>query len=194
MFGLIAHGLLCGAPDLRAIWKRAAALSQAQRKAIGLNVRNKGGRLVMPSYDAINNFINGVDPEALARALNQWLAAHQDKLPKSLTLAEVDADVSPFPHIAQVIKCTRIYRETKEGAEPEMSVRLFGTSHRYGSKSAAQIGKLIREHWSVENRNHRKRDATYWREHRAPKRNPRSSPSSLSASGKVSGLSGNEPH
>lgn len=86
MFGLIAHGLLCGAPDVLAIWKRAAALSQTQRKAIGLNVRNEHGRLVMPSYHALNDFINGVDPEALARALNQWLAAHQDKLPKSLAL------------------------------------------------------------------------------------------------------------
>lgn len=86
MFGLIAHGLLCGAPDVLSVWKRAGALSQAQRKAIGLNVRNKHGRLVMPSYHALNDFINGVDPEVLARALNQWLAAHQDKLPKSLAL------------------------------------------------------------------------------------------------------------
>lgn len=92
---------------------------------------------------------------------------------RDITVAPVDSDVSPFPHIAQVIKCTRIYQETKPGAEPEMSVRLFGTSHRYGSKSAAQIGKMIREHWSVENRNHWKRDATLWREDRSPKRNPK---------------------
>lgn len=86
MFGLIAHGLLVGAPSVKAIWKRSGALSQAQRKAIGLNVRNENDRLVMPSYDALNNFINGVEPEALATALNQWLALHQDKLPKSLAL------------------------------------------------------------------------------------------------------------
>lgn len=86
MFGLIAHGLLAGAPDVKAIWKRCAALSQDQRKAIGLNVRNEGGRLVMPSYDAINRFVNGVDPQALAKAFNQWLGVHQDKLPKSLAL------------------------------------------------------------------------------------------------------------
>jgi len=86
MFCLIAHGLLVGAPHVKAIWKRCTALNQSQRKAIGLNVRNKGGRLVMPSYDALNNFINGVDPHALANALNRWLAVHQDKLPKSLAL------------------------------------------------------------------------------------------------------------
>jgi len=92
---------------------------------------------------------------------------------RDITMVAVDIEVSPFPHIAQIIKCTRIYRSTEEGAEPEMSVRLFGTSHEYGSKTAAQIGKIIREHWSVENFNHWKRDATYWREDRAPKRNPR---------------------
>ena len=56
---------------------------------------------------------------------------------------------------------------------PEIAVRLLGTSHEYGSKTAAQISKMIREHWSVENLNHWKRDATYWREDRAPKRNAR---------------------
>jgi len=60
---------------------------------------------------------------------------------RDITMVAVDIEVSPFPHIAQIIKCTRIYRSTEEGAESEMSVRLFGTSHEYGSKTAAQIGK-----------------------------------------------------
>jgi hypothetical protein len=95
----------------------------------------------------------------------------------------VDTEVSPFPHIAQIIKCTRIYQSTTEGSEPEMSVRLFGTSIVYEEKTAAQLARIIREHWSVENLNHPptprlrrtgwKRDATYWREDRAPKRNPK---------------------
>ncbi|MFT6862456.1 MAG: hypothetical protein ACJAVK_001014, partial [Akkermansiaceae bacterium] len=38
---------------------------------------------------------------------------------------------------------------------------------------SSQISKMIREHWSVENLNHWKRDATLWREDRAPKRNPK---------------------
>lgn len=92
---------------------------------------------------------------------------------RDITLVAVDTEVSPFPHVSQIIKCTRIYRSTKEGTEPEMAVRLFGTSHEYGSKSPAQISKLIREHWSVENLNHWKRDASYWREDKAPKRNPK---------------------
>jgi hypothetical protein len=86
MFSLIAHGLLAGSPNVKAIWKRSAALSQGQREAIGLNVRNEEGRLVMPSYDALNNFANEADPHALSDALNRWLTVHQDKLPKSLAL------------------------------------------------------------------------------------------------------------
>jgi hypothetical protein len=86
MFGLIAHGLLAGSPTVKAIWKRSVALNQSHRKAIGLNVRNKDGRLTMPSYDAINNFVNGINPVELEQALNQWLAVHQGKLPRSLAL------------------------------------------------------------------------------------------------------------
>ena len=86
MYGLISHGLLVGSPNVKAIWKRCTALSQDQRKAIGLNVRNENRRLTMPSYDALNNFVNEADPQALAKALNEWLALHQDKLPKSLAL------------------------------------------------------------------------------------------------------------
>jgi len=92
---------------------------------------------------------------------------------RDITIAAVDTEVSPFPHVRQIIKCTRIYRSRKEGAEPQMAVRLFGTSIEYGEKTAAQISRIIRGHWSVENLNHWKRDATYWREDRAPKRNPR---------------------
>jgi len=92
---------------------------------------------------------------------------------RDITVVAVDTEVSPFPHVAQIIKCTRLYRSTKEDAEPEMAVRLFGTSIEFGKKTAAQLGRIIREHWSVENLNHWKRDATYWREDRAPKRNPK---------------------
>jgi hypothetical protein len=92
---------------------------------------------------------------------------------RDITVVPVDTEVSPFPHVAQIIKCTRIYCSREDGAEPEMSVRLFGTSIEVDTKTVAQIMRIIREHWSVENLNHWKRDATYWREDRAPKRNPR---------------------
>ena len=92
---------------------------------------------------------------------------------RDITVVAVDTEVSPFPHIAQIIKCTRIYCSKEAGSEPKMATRLFGTSIELDAKTVAQLAKIIREHWSVENLNHWKRDATYWREDRAPKRNPR---------------------
>lgn len=91
---------------------------------------------------------------------------------RDFCIAPVDTENSPFPHIRQIISCTRIYRSLKEGSEPEMATRLFGTSIEYGKVNPQQIAKLIRGHWSVENLNHWKRDASYWREDRAAKRNP----------------------
>lgn len=90
---------------------------------------------------------------------------------RDLTVVAVDTEVSPFPHIATILKSTRIYRSTKKNAEPKMAVRIFGTSLGYEEKTTLQFGKIERGHWSVENLNHWKRDATYWREDRAPKRN-----------------------
>lgn len=38
----------------------------------------------MPGYDALNDLVNAIDPVSLAGALNRWLIAHSDLLPKSL--------------------------------------------------------------------------------------------------------------
>ena len=92
---------------------------------------------------------------------------------RDFCIAPVDTENSPFPHIRQIISCTRIYRFTKKGAEPEIATRLFGTSIEHGEKTPRQIARIVRGQWSVENLNHWKRDASYWREDRAPKRNPR---------------------
>ena len=48
---------------------------------------------------------------------------------RDLTIVAVDLEVSPFPHIAQVVKGTRLSRSTKQGEEAKMAVRIFGTSH-----------------------------------------------------------------
>jgi len=52
-----------------------------------------------------------------------------------------------------------------------METRFFGYNVGYGEKSPQQIARIIKEHWSVENLNHWKRDASSWREDWAPKRN-----------------------
>jgi hypothetical protein len=138
MFGLISHGLLVGSPTVKAIWKRSTALNQSQRKAIGLNVRNKDGRLIMPSYDAINNFVNGIDPIELEQALNQWLAVHQDKLPRSLALDGKDlghnlgAIVTLCDHENARPVAMASYSGEKDDCELPIAQELLKQSHRKG--------------------------------------------------------------
>jgi hypothetical protein len=87
MLGLVAMGLLMGARDVLDIWRKVVCLSQSQRQAIGLRVRDKqSGRLTMPGYDALNDLIGAIDPEAYGRALTAFLQAHAGLLPRSLAL------------------------------------------------------------------------------------------------------------
>jgi len=87
MLGLIALGLLMGARDVLDIWRKVACLSQSQRKAIGLCVRDQHSRrLRMPGYDALNDLLGAMDPAAYARALTAFLQAHAGLLPRSLAL------------------------------------------------------------------------------------------------------------
>ena len=87
MLCLVALGLLMGARDVLDIWRKVACLSQSQREAIGLKVRDKkSGRLRMPGYDAINDLLAALDPQAYASALTAWLQAHAGLLPRSLAL------------------------------------------------------------------------------------------------------------
>jgi hypothetical protein len=87
MLSLIAMGLLMGARDVLDVWRKVACLSQSQREAIGLQVRDKqSGRLKMPGYDALNDLLAAIDPAAYANALTAWLQANMGLLPRSLAL------------------------------------------------------------------------------------------------------------
>jgi len=87
LLGLVALGLLMGARDVLDIWRKVACLSQSQREALGLCVRDKqSGRLTMPGYDALNDLLGAMDPAAYARALTAFLQAHAGLLPRSLAL------------------------------------------------------------------------------------------------------------
>lgn len=87
MLALLTYGLLCGAPDVKAIWAKCGPLDQRQRAAIGLIRRDEKSRLLtMPGYDAFNDLINQINPNSLAHAINQWLTANSDLLPKTLAL------------------------------------------------------------------------------------------------------------
>ena len=87
MLGLISYGLICGAPDVKSIWRKCGPLNEGQRAAIGLTQRSKAtGKLVMPGYDALNDLINKIDPQSMAQAINKWLLEHSDTLPKTLAV------------------------------------------------------------------------------------------------------------
>ncbi len=85
MLGLIALGLIMGARDVLGIWRKVACLTQNQRQALGLCVRDPHSRrLTMPGYDALNDLLGAIDPAAYARALTAFLHAHAGLLPRSL--------------------------------------------------------------------------------------------------------------
>lgn len=87
MLTLISYGLICGAPDVKSIWRKCGALNETQRRAIGLTQRSKAsGRLTMPGYHALNDLINQIDPQSMAKAINHWLLEHSDTLPKTLAI------------------------------------------------------------------------------------------------------------
>ena len=72
LLGLIALGLLMGARDVMDIWRKVAGLTQPQRAALGLRVRDpQSRRLKMPGYDAFNDLLGAIDPAAYARALTE---------------------------------------------------------------------------------------------------------------------------
>jgi predicted transposase YbfD/YdcC len=60
----------------------------------------------------------------------------------------------------------RITREWSEGTSDELQseTRYFITSLAREERSAARLAQAIRGHWSVENKNHWKRDTSLWKE------------------------------
>jgi hypothetical protein len=62
-------------------------LTQRQREIIGLTVREKDtGSLRIPGYDCLNDFMNLLNPQDLAKVLTSWLQVNQGRLPASLAL------------------------------------------------------------------------------------------------------------
>jgi predicted transposase YbfD/YdcC len=85
---------------------------------------------------------------------------------RNLRIAPLDSDISPFPHARQVLSCTRIYT-SKNGGETKTETRYFITSIEPGKRTHQQLAASIRQHWSIENLNHWKRDSSMWREDRS---------------------------
>lgn len=80
--------------------------------------------------------------------------------------------MSLFPHARQLCSLTRHW-QTKVGGEAKVDTRHFITSLEVGEVSHHRLAAIGRGHWSVENKNHWRRDATTWREDRSVRRKPK---------------------
>ena len=81
-----------------------------------------------------------------------------------------DLDVALFPGARQLLSLTRWYREKKSTEDFKSETRHFITSLEEEDASHTRLAEIARGHWSVENKNHWKKDATLWREDRSVRR------------------------
>ncbi|MDP3851745.1 MAG: hypothetical protein Q8Q59_14665, partial [Luteolibacter sp.] len=85
-------------------------------------------------------------------------------------MVSFDLDTALFPGARQLASPTRWYREKKSSAGFKSETRYFITSLSEGEAGHARLAEIARGHWSVENKNHWKKDATLWREDRGVRR------------------------
>jgi predicted transposase YbfD/YdcC len=100
--------------------------------------------------------------------------AHGRLTHHEIRVVAVEAETIGLPFAQAVISVTRTCEKTTRG-KPESSsgVRYFVTSLDPLKHRPEQIAEYIRGHWSIENKNHWKRDAQ-WREDSPRFRNPKS--------------------
>jgi len=91
---------------------------------------------------------------------------------RHLRRLDLDEEISSFPQARQLISLTRTW-ECKKTGKFKAESRIFITSLESDEKTPAQLARIVRGHWAIENKNHWKRDTTRWREDHAPQRKPR---------------------
>ncbi|MGB6220739.1 ISAs1 family transposase [Haloferula sp.] len=95
--------------------------------------------------------------------VSEWEKDHGRVERRHLARVDLDWDISLFPGARQLIRSTREWIEAKSD-ECKSETRYFITSLEREEKSAALLAQAIRGHWSVENKNHWKRDTSLWKE------------------------------
>lgn len=87
ILGLVAMALMSGRREIAEIARFATSLTQEQRKRLILPLR-KGTKAFreVPGYQVFYRLLCRIDPEALNRVLNAWLAANASQLPQALAL------------------------------------------------------------------------------------------------------------
>ncbi|MCF6313802.1 MAG: ISAs1 family transposase [Verrucomicrobiales bacterium] len=91
---------------------------------------------------------------------------------RELRIAEMEAESCGMPYSRRVVS---IYRKStnKKTGKVTIDTRYFITSLDDHQASAEHLERLGRGHWSVENKNHWRRDATLWREDATRLRTPK---------------------
>jgi predicted transposase YbfD/YdcC len=95
--------------------------------------------------------------------VSDWEKDHGRIERRRLARADLDWQISPVPSARQFVKITREWMEGKSD-ELKSETRYFITSLEREERSAARLAQAIRGHWSVENKNHWKRDNCLWKE------------------------------
>ena len=92
-----------------------------------------------------------------------WEKDHGRIERRRIARVDLDQDISLFPGARQLIRVTREWIEGKSD-ELKSETRYFITSLEREVRSAVRLAQAIRGHWSVENKNHWKRDTSLWKE------------------------------
>jgi predicted transposase YbfD/YdcC len=69
------------------------------------------------------------------------------------------------------VRVRRDWTQKKDPQTPQTHTRLFLSS--LGAEEKSRLARAARGHWSIENRNHHKRDASSWQEDHHRHRRPR---------------------
>ncbi len=83
---LMAMGLLAGRKSLAGIQRYGQFLTHTQRVWLSWPRKKKGRSRGAPSYSALYNLLQKIDPHQFSVALSEWLQSHHGTLPRALAL------------------------------------------------------------------------------------------------------------
>ena len=86
MITFIAMALLAGRNTLAAIHRYGQFLTDSQRRALDWPLKQQGCGRKAPSYTAIRNLLQKLDPDDFAETIGRWLEDHHGELPRALAL------------------------------------------------------------------------------------------------------------
>jgi hypothetical protein len=86
MITFIAMALLAGRTTLAAIHRYGQFLTDSQRRALDWPLKKHSRGRKAPSYTAIRNLLQQLDPDDFAKTISRWLEDHQGELPRALAL------------------------------------------------------------------------------------------------------------